>query len=450
MPQGWESEPTYSSFGMRKDGSDPLFSIITITYNCREHLVGTLDSIGALVCRDFEHIVIDGGSTDGTLELLRENKHRIDFCLSAADAGISHAFNRGLYFARGSVICILNAGDAYMPTALDLVAEEYRDGADLIYGSSYTSDEITGMPNGMVRSSEWLNKEAGTPFLHSAVFLSKSLYECIGPYNQSYRYAMDIDLLYRAFRSSKKTIRLKYVLSIQRVGGVSHLHYREALLEYKAINLDYSSLGKLHVEYIYWKSYLRRRFILIVKGTKLGQHLYKFFKGLYLLLINKLILKLPVMSLRMFLLRFWAGCGISKSSNVLSGCRILNPRGVVVGSSSRVNTGAILDGRGAVLSIGSNVDIAMDVILWTLTHDIDDSNHSSYCGAVYVEDYVWIGCRSIVMPGVRIGRGAVVAAGSVVTKDVEPMSVVGGIPAQHIKWRQNNLNYQLEVGSNFE
>jgi acetyltransferase-like isoleucine patch superfamily enzyme len=92
----------------------------------------------------------------------------------------------------------------------------------------------------------------------------------------------------------------------------------------------------------------------------------------------------------------------------------------------------------------------MGVWIWTLEHDPQDPNYAAVGGAVIIEDFVWISCRAIILPGVTVGEGAVVAAGAVVTKDVEPFSIVGGVPAKVIGVRNRNLTYKLNFHKSFQ
>jgi maltose O-acetyltransferase len=125
------------------------------------------------------------------------------------------------------------------------------------------------------------------------------------------------------------------------------------------------------------------------------------------------------------------------------GCSFVKAANIEIGSHSIINSVAHLDGRGGLLRIGSNVDIAQHVTIWTLDHDPHDDFHRSRGRGVTIEDYVWIASRSTILPGVTIGRGAVVATNSVVTKDVAPMTIVGGIPAKPIGIRRSGLKYTL-------
>lgn len=101
-------------------------------------------------------------------------------------------------------------------------------------------------------------------------------------------------------------------------------------------------------------------------------------------------------------------------------------------------------GRSGGVIIGNNVDIAQETNIWSEQHDYNSSTYKSVCKEVIIEDYVWLASRVTVLPGVHIGRGAVVASGAVVTKDVPPLAIVAGIPAKIIGYRKEEaLQYKL-------
>lgn len=138
-----------------------------------------------------------------------------------------------------------------------------------------------------------------------------------------------------------------------------------------------------------------------------------------------------------------AGLKIGRKSKVHVGARFFSPSGVSIGEDTLVGEFAFLDGR-APLKIGNHVDIASQVLIYNSEHDIESADFEAMTAPVEIEDYVFIGPRAIVLPGVKIGRGAVVAAGAVVTKDVAPFKIVGGVPAKEIGERKNkNLKYKL-------
>ena len=259
FPANWKTDPRFHFIDKRTDEFvSPDLTIITITYNCLKFVEYTIDNVIRTKSKHtkIEHVVVDGGSTDGTFDKLA-TCDSIDVLVSGPDAGISEAFNRGLYLARGRLVSILNAGDAQTPNCLDDVLLSFREGADLIYGSSYRTDLEYGLPIGMVQSADWVKKENGTPFLHGAVFMTRALYRRVGGYDSRFRYAMDIDLLYRAFERSDKIIRLDTVLTLQREGGVSHQQYKSALKEYYSINCERSKLSNCRLKLIYYKNYFR-------------------------------------------------------------------------------------------------------------------------------------------------------------------------------------------------
>ena len=151
---------------------------------------------------------------------------------------------------------------------------------------------------------------------------------------------------------------------------------------------------------------------------------------------------LPFHHMRRFFYRL-AGIKIGRGSSIHMGARFYDPRNIEIGEDTIIGEGAVLDGR-AKLFIGNHVDIASEVMIYNSEHDINDVNFQAIEAPVYIEDYVFIGPRAIILPGVKIGKGAVVAAGAVVTKDVPPFAIVGGVPAKIIGERKNkNLNYKL-------
>jgi len=115
---------------------------------------------------------------------------------------------------------------------------------------------------------------------------------------------------------------------------------------------------------------------------------------------------------------------------------------ITIGENSIINRQCYLDGRVGV-EIGNNVSISPQVMVLSLTHDKNSPYFATIPGKVTIEDYTWIGSRAIILQGVTLGRGCVVAAGAVVTKDVAPFCVIGGIPAKPIGTRNPNLEYTL-------
>lgn len=159
--------------------------------------------------------------------------------------------------------------------------------------------------------------------------------------------------------------------------------------------------------------------------------------------VNRWLMRVPSHRVRLAAARA-LGVRIGRRSSLLLDCEIRNGRDISIGDHSVCNRAVLLDGRGGRLVIGSNVDIGQETNIWTLEHDVHDDLHAARAGAVVIEDYVWIASRATILPGVRIGRGAVVAACAVVTRDVPPMAIVGGVPARVIGERRSALRYSLD------
>jgi len=151
---------------------------------------------------------------------------------------------------------------------------------------------------------------------------------------------------------------------------------------------------------------------------------------------------LPSHLLRQLLFRM-AGVKIGNGSTIHMGVRFFLPDGIQIGSDSIIGFGTFLDGR-KTLKIGNHVDIASEVMIYNSEHNLESEMFEATEEPVEINDYVFIGPRSIILPGVKIGKGAVVAAGAVVTKDVPDFAIVGGVPAKVIGERKNkNPNYKL-------
>ena len=137
---------------------------------------------------------------------------------------------------------------------------------------------------------------------------------------------------------------------------------------------------------------------------------------------------------------------IEKKVVIYSGTEIRNPSGLCIGKGSIIGDNAILDAR-AGIKIGKNVNLSSNVSIWTLQHDYRDPDFAcnpNHYGPVRIENRVWIGPNSIILRNVTIGEGAVVAAGSVVTHNIPPFELWGGVPARSLGKRPQNMRYEFK------
>lgn len=175
--------------------------------------------------------------------------------------------------------------------------------------------------------------------------------------------------------------------------------------------------------------------------TKVFNRLISYMQDLDLFFL-RIIGFIPFYSIRYF---FYVldGVQIGKGSHIHMGTQFFQPNNILIGEGTIIGQNAFLDGRDKLI-IGSNVDVASDVLIYNSQHDIDSEFFEPISAPVKIEDYVFIGPRAIILPGVTIGKGAVVAAGAVVTKNVLEFKIVGGVPAKEIGERKvKNPSYKL-------
>jgi acetyltransferase-like isoleucine patch superfamily enzyme len=159
--------------------------------------------------------------------------------------------------------------------------------------------------------------------------------------------------------------------------------------------------------------------------------------------------RVPVHRFRLLVYRRLLRVQIGVRSSVHWRTVFYRPRGVVIGDHSIIGNDVFLDGRRGI-RIGDNVNIGGHVQIFTMEHEPDSDTFAASGGEVRIEDFAYIGSRATILPGVVIGRGAVVAAGAVVTKDVGEGLIVGGVPAKVIRKRGSALRYQLDYHHPFQ
>jgi len=157
---------------------------------------------------------------------------------------------------------------------------------------------------------------------------------------------------------------------------------------------------------------------------------------------------IPWHNFRLLCYRIIGRVRIGSEASIHRGCRFYNSKQVVIGDHTIINRDVLLDGRSGLV-IGNNVSISEGTVILTLGHAIDAPDFALQGDKVTVEDYVFVGSYARILPGVTIGEGAVVGVGAVVTRDVAPYTVVGGVPAHHIRSRSHDLTYTLQYRKPF-
>jgi len=211
----------------------PSISVITVVYNNRENFLTTLECVKRLKYENLEYIVIDGGSTDGTIKIAEENKSFITKFVSEKDKGIYDAMNKGLALASGDYVWFMNAGDepAHENILLD-VFKETKDG-DVYYGNtemidsdgtSYGKKTLKTPPENLT----WKSMIDGMVVTHQSLIVKKSLCE---KYDLSYKFISDIDWTIKVLKKSTKIVNTHLVLSRFLIGGYSRKNTIKSLRE---------------------------------------------------------------------------------------------------------------------------------------------------------------------------------------------------------------------------
>lgn len=204
----------------RSRRTDPLISVVTVCFNAARTLRATLESVARQRGADFEFLVIDGASSDGTSEIIADHAATIDFFLSEPDFGIYDAWNKGLTHARGRYIAFLGADDIYLPGALDDYARFVNRHVGLEYVSSRVRYGNGPRARLIGKPHEWQRFRRYMTVAHVGSLHSRSLFDRIGSFDPTFRIAGDYDLLLRAGPDLKAGFMDSLTVEMG-VGGVS-------------------------------------------------------------------------------------------------------------------------------------------------------------------------------------------------------------------------------------
>ncbi|MES2386540.1 MAG: glycosyltransferase family 2 protein [Bacteroidota bacterium] len=198
----------------------PLVSIITVTYNAQKHLEQAMLSVLEQTYDNIEYIVIDGGSTDNTLDIIRKYEDRLALWRSEPDKGIYDAMNKGLAEARGTLIAFKNADDVFVPEALALAVEAFlKTDADVIYGNTYKLwSESPRRVSLIISDHNKLNISSRVD--HRSTFFRTALHKK-HPFDLRFGIVADYKVLLEIRRSGGKFVHVPHVFSLMRFGGHS-------------------------------------------------------------------------------------------------------------------------------------------------------------------------------------------------------------------------------------
>lgn len=202
----------------------PLITIVTVVLNDKNNIGKTIDSVSSIIYPNIEYIVIDGGSTDGTVDVIRENDKKITKWISESDGGIFHAMNKGAMLANGRYINFLNSGDRHMP---DFMSHDFKEWKKNNIEYCHSNLLLTRNDKNVGVARPYLNKKRlhlhlGSPFLHPTILVSLSAFSEIGFFNTQFKLAADHDWVLKLINSKKNGIYIDRSLTYFDDNGASN------------------------------------------------------------------------------------------------------------------------------------------------------------------------------------------------------------------------------------
>ena len=237
-----------------------LLSIITITYNAEQFLERTIQSILAQTDQDFEYIIVDGKSKDGTLQIASTYKNRVNQLISEPDKGLYDAMNKGLKLAKGDFVWFMNAGDEINDKeTVSRIAQSVTKQTDVLYGDTYfTNNEgkIQGLrseitPHHLPKNLKWQDMKLGMLVCHQSFIARKS----ITPLYMENNLSADVDWEIECLKRAKNVQYLDFVVAKYLTGGVSNQQLKRSLLDrYEVLKKHFGVFGAMiaHVQ-ILWR-----------------------------------------------------------------------------------------------------------------------------------------------------------------------------------------------------
>ncbi len=253
--------------------SKPKITVITVVFNAVNTIESTIESVLSQTYDSVEYIVIDGGSTDGTLDILKKYDSKIDYWVSESDEGIYDAMNKGISLAKGEWVALLNSDDEYID----------RDSLSKIaiqpIGCSVVASNVimlTSEGEKMFLIDQAKPLYRNIPFMHTGIFIRRSVYQKLGVYDTKYSIASDIEFVYRMIHF-KVTIKcIDSVLVRMRDDGASSKYFKRGRKEYRSIFMAYNG-NILLAFYGYWYTIFEKK----IYDSLLARKFFRYLKGLF-------------------------------------------------------------------------------------------------------------------------------------------------------------------------
>lgn len=243
-----------------------LVSIITVSYNAAKTIEQTIRSVINQTYDSIEYIIIDGGSTDGTVDIIKKYEDQITYWVSEPDKGIYDAMNKGIAHAKGDIIGIINSDDWYELDAVEQVVKHYKEGERVYYGGlkSYQENGTTFV----TPATDSLSRlKRGMVVNHPSMFVNREVYERYGAFSLDYRIAADWDFTLKVYMKGVPFVKIDKILANFRLGGVSGALTQKHLKELHLIRKNRNAVGSVDFYYLYDS----------IRLAILGKYLYKLY-----------------------------------------------------------------------------------------------------------------------------------------------------------------------------
>lgn len=210
----------------------PLITIITVCYNAVQTLEQTILNVINQDCKDYEYIIVDGGSSDGTLEIIKKYSHKLTHWVSEPDKGIYDAMNKGAAISRGKWLCFMNSGDTFYNTNtlqnLFSKSNIFDENYDVIYGNT---NKVYGSYSKIIKPGEIEQIVSHLPFCHQSSFVLTEVFKKYN-FNLQYKIVADDHLFYNLYKDGRKFCYIDQVISnYEAMDGVSSRKFKNALWE---------------------------------------------------------------------------------------------------------------------------------------------------------------------------------------------------------------------------
>ena len=251
-------------------------SIITVSFNSEKTIEQTIKSVINQTYKNIEYIIIDGGSTDGTIEIIKKYQDNISYWVSEPDEGIYDAMNKGLAKAKGDIIGIINSDDWYDENVFGNVVEHFLNSdCDVVHGDIirvYDDIDLFIRSKPLDIENIWHK----TVFYHPTMFVKKDIYDKLGFFRKEFILAADYEFMLRLYTNGIKFSYLMNDIVYFRLGGASTRNIYSGYKEIRKISIEYGC-NKAKANMFYYRQILFRKIYSILYRLNLKSVLKFYF-----------------------------------------------------------------------------------------------------------------------------------------------------------------------------